>query len=412
MSMQLSYRLQRLCGSVYENGNIIFTPDGNSIISPIGNRVTVFDLVHHKTTTFPFENRRDIEIITISNNGLFLLTIDIEGHALLINFPRMIVLTRIHFKKKVYDAKFSPDDKLFAITYGSGCQIWRTPGIRREFSPLVLQRTIGSHNDDVVCLDWSIDSKSLIMGSRDLFARIYYNVSSRYMSSTLLSGHRDSLVGAFFGKTSHDAYTVSRNGSIFTWNYEKLPILDSSNDIADEECNDESKDNSDESDDDDDDDSDDDNDQVLIKRPKYDKTQPYKEIKNPYKKSGLWKLTDRKFLWEEHSEIVSVAFNKSTGLLVVGFHQGTFGLYEMPGCTNLHRLTISTASITTSNINNNGEWLVLGSTSLGQLCVWEWKSESFILKQQGHVRGLNTLDYSKDGQFIATGTFSLKPIYL
>jgi hypothetical protein len=38
-------QFSNLCGTVYSGGNLIFTPDGNSLLSPVGNRVTVFDLV-------------------------------------------------------------------------------------------------------------------------------------------------------------------------------------------------------------------------------------------------------------------------------------------------------------------------------------------------------------------------------
>lgn len=30
---------------MYQQGNIVFTPDGNSVLSPVGNRISVFDLV-------------------------------------------------------------------------------------------------------------------------------------------------------------------------------------------------------------------------------------------------------------------------------------------------------------------------------------------------------------------------------
>jgi periodic tryptophan protein 2 len=39
----------------------------------------------------------------------------------------------------------------------------------------------------------------------------------------------------------------------------------------------------------------------------------------------------------------------------------------------------------------------------GQLLVWEWQSESYILKQQGHFYDMNVLAYSPDGQLIVTG---------
>jgi len=37
------------------------------------------------------------------------------------------------------------------------------------------------------------------------------------------------------------------------------------------------------------------------------------------------------------------------------------------------------------------------------LLVWEWQSETFVFKQQGHSINISCLTYSADGQFIATG---------
>ena len=54
-------------------------------------------------------------------------------------------------------------------------------------------------------------------------------------------------------------------------------------------------------------------------------------------------------------------------------------------------------------INATSEWLAFGSASLGQLLVWEWQSETYVLKQQGHFYDMNVMCYSPDGQYIATG---------
>ena len=37
------------CGVVYKGGNVVFSADGNALLSPVGNRVTVFDLVEYVT---------------------------------------------------------------------------------------------------------------------------------------------------------------------------------------------------------------------------------------------------------------------------------------------------------------------------------------------------------------------------
>lgn len=43
--MKFNYRFSNLCGSVYKGGNLLFSADGNTLLSPVGNRISVFDLV-------------------------------------------------------------------------------------------------------------------------------------------------------------------------------------------------------------------------------------------------------------------------------------------------------------------------------------------------------------------------------
>lgn len=75
----------------------------------------------------------------------------------------------------------------------------------------------------------------------------------------------------------------------------------------------------------------------------------------------------------------------------------------MPEFSNVHTLSISQEKISSVAISPSGEWLAFGARKLGQLLVWEWQSESYILKQQGHYFDMNTLAYAPDGQNIATG---------
>lgn len=68
----------------------------------------------------------------------------------------------------------------------------------------------------------------------------------------------------------------------------------------------------------------------------------------------------------------------------------------------LINLSISQNDIDFVAINKTGEWLAFGASKLGQLLVWEWQSESYILKQQGHFDAMNTIAYSPEGQRIIT----------
>jgi len=338
---------------VYGNGNVLFDPTGNLVVSPVGNRLTVFDLLSQTSYVLPSESRKDIACVTISHNGLFLIMVDVDGHGIFMNLPRRVVLQRFNFKRTVYDIKFSPDDEMFAATHGRGAQLWKTPGGTHTFAPLTLKRTLAGHSDDVTCLSWSPDSQSIIMGGRDLSARVYYRVRSKHMSMTVLSGHRDRIVGAFFSKEGDEAFTVARDGGLFTWSFDSPVEAD--------------------------------------------------EAEDGQRRKGKWSLKEREFLWDPNTIVSAVDFSQQTGLMVVGFSNGVFGLYEMPGNTKLAQLSVSNQSLTSVTINSTGEWLALGCKETHQMLVWEWKSETYVLKQQGHLHGLSVVDYSPDGVYVASG---------
>ena len=203
-----------MCGSVYSNGNILFTNDGNSVISPVGNQLNVFDLVEQTSRTLSFENKKNIKRCALSHNGQFLITVDIEGHAMFINYPKQVVLHRFHFKRKVYDIKFSPNNEFFAVTFGNNVQIWKSPSVQREFCPLTLKRTIGGHYDDTTCIDWSSDSACIAIGSKDLSVRVYMNIRSKYMTKFVLAGHRTKIVGVFFSEKEEKIYKKKKQHEI------------------------------------------------------------------------------------------------------------------------------------------------------------------------------------------------------
>lgn len=116
-----------------------------------------------------------------------------------------------------------------------------------------------------------------------------------------------------------------------------------------------------------------------------------------------WGISERYYFNQNNTKVVCSTFHPRLSFLVVGFSTGFFGFWEMPSFTNVHTLSISQERISSVAVNPSGEWIAFGAKKLGQLLVWEWQSESYVLKQQGHYFDMNTLSFSQDGQNIATG---------
>ena len=126
-----------------------------------------------------------------------------------------------------------------------------------------------------------------------------------------------------------------------------------------------------------------------------------------------WGIAQRHY-FNQASKVTSSIFHSPSNLLIVGFQNGVFGLWDLSSTSNtqtteesslilLHTLSISQERITSITINPSGEWLAFGCAKLGQLLVWEWQSESYILKQQSHQFDVNTLAFSPDAKYIVTG---------
>ncbi|GAA5956206.1 hypothetical protein JCM8115_001650 [Rhodotorula mucilaginosa] len=373
-----SFRFSNLCGTVYKQGNVVFTPDGNSVISPVGNRVSVFDLVNNKSRTLAFENRKNIARIALSPDATVLISVDEDGRAILVNFKRSTVLHHFNFKKPVRDIKFSPDGKFIAATHGSKIQVWQTPShLAREFAPFVLHREYTGHYDDVLSIQWSADSRFFLTTSKDMTARLYTLYPVEGYRPRTFAGHRDAVLAAYFSQDHKTIYTVSRDGAVFTW-------------AKKEDDNEDSDDSSDE----------DEAERLPLGAGPLASTSSGPDNTIAHTR---WGIQQRHYFMRVGTKVVSTTWHAASNLLIVGFSDGVFGLWEMPSFTNVHTLSVSQEKITSVAVNPSGEWLAFGASKLGQLLVWEWQSESYILKQQGHYFDMNTLSYSADGQQVATG---------
>eukprot|EP01132_Coremiostelium_polycephalum_P000933 gene933-1178_t len=336
--MKFGFKFSNLLGTVYKQGNIIFTPDGNSVISPVGNRVTVFDLVNHTSITLPIEARRNIKKIGLSPNGQILLIADESGRLYVINFQKHVLLGSHKFFQSPSSIVFSPNGGVIAVAVKNVVYLLKTPPIQKLQHNLE-RLSVFYHRSAVVSIDWSKNSLILLVACKN--GHVLVRRGKDQTPDFIL--YRNKPVNCFFGNDEATIIHVVGVTGYVTWQYKTR-------------------------------------DQLI--------------------QDGKWV---HHFSQNVKGKVKSAIYHMKSQLLVIGTSNGQFVLYELPDNQEIYKLNISSHAISTTTINSSGEWLAFGCRDLGQLLVWEWRSETYILKQQGHSYNMNTLSYSPDGQFIATG---------
>ncbi|CAD6500234.1 BgTH12-07417 [Blumeria graminis f. sp. triticale] len=363
--MKTEYKFSNLLGTVYRQGNLLFSPDGTCLFSPVGNRVTIFDLVNNKSHTLPFAHRKNITWLGLTPRGNLLLSIDGDGQAILTNVPRKVVLHRFSFKAKVTTLAFSPSGRYFAVGLGRLIEVWHTPSTpdqnqdgELEFAPFIRHHVHAGHFDIVQSIEWSSDSRFFLSASKDMTVKIWSLETEEGFVPTTLAGHREEVLAAYFSEDQETIYTISRDGAVFHWAFLSCESkrINNVSDQLDDAANEDLR----------------------------------------------WRIKERHYTMLPNAKVKCSAYHPKSKILVAGFSNGVFELYEMPEFNKIHSLSISQNNIDFVTINKSGEWLAFGASKLGQLLVWEWQSESYILKQQGHFDSMNALTYTPDGQKIIT----------
>lgn len=407
--MKFNYKLQRVCGAFYghqsstevsgaaqwSGSNLIYDSTGNLLISSVFNRVQVLDLKSQTVRTLPIEAKSNIRTLALSPDDTLLVVVDVHAYGMLVNFRRGIVLHRFGFKKKVRDLKFSPNGQYIAISHGKHVQVWITPNhMYKEFAPMVLHRTYTGQADDVVCICWSSDSTVLAGGSRDSTVCIWSLQTIRGYEPRTLSGHKSSIVGVFFVATESQiekCYSISMDGSLVTWSCTKEGGAEEngsgtmgkvSMSFFTEGAS------------------------AISSITGGGKTGLIDDYANQARNlvNSAWKVEKRHYLNHDGAQVSAVSFCEQSQILGVGLSSGVFALYEMPSVSNIHSLSVGAKQhIKSCCLNSRGDWLAIGCPASQQLLVWEWRSETYVLKQRGHAYGMRCMSYSPDGVVVCTG---------
>eukprot|EP00768_Dysnectes_brevis_P004911 gnl/Dysnectes_brevis/3558_a4521_694.p1 GENE.gnl/Dysnectes_brevis/3558_a4521_694~~gnl/Dysnectes_brevis/3558_a4521_694.p1 ORF type:complete len:1015 (+),score=364.49 gnl/Dysnectes_brevis/3558_a4521_694:37-3081(+) len=450
------FHFWNLLGSIHTQGNILYTPDGDSVISIVGNRVKVFNLKENTSYTLPFEAALNIVHITLSPDGRFLVTIDKQGHCLFTAFPSGTIVHRIKFGRhsKARCAAFSHDGRQLAVADGRFVQLWSIPRPGIDFvpgdaMPFKLELTLAGAADTVTQIAWSPDSRYLLTGARDCLVRVYMMEGrDPDFEAVTISGHSGDLLGIYpinqaVGVTpanpkwenykrlaaaaDFDFITVSKDGRAFLW---RRGVKDGPSDAEIEAAS-----NTD-----------------YAPR----SSRMVRGVKTMGMGGWCWHCTEQRIFWRDsdslgaaqaqekaelartgeenaHMDAVaaslfqetgrgkrfqnqnptSSAFDPGSGVLTVGFEAGHFSLYRYaPPLTDEDAALTLTQNLSICNYPLSAMALCprpgdLGAhvavcSREGKLAVWDYSSEAYVLNITGSARP-NAVGYSPNGEFLALG---------
>lgn len=365
--MNTDFKFSSLIGTVYRTGNVVFTPDGNSVISPVGNKITVFDLKNNQASTIATESDFNIKVVALNPSGTHLFIVNESGHGQYINLSTQTVLYRHRFRANVSDVKFSWDGRRLAACRNGDVQVFMVAGVENfQLNPFILQHTHKVTSGKVKTVEWSYDNRLLAMGSEDKQVRIGSAVDRlRNLFLHALAAHKAEVIGSHFCHNSYDLISIDKRGLANYWTCTLK--------------------------------------QEDLVEGKYSKTS--EDVKK------MWfNKTKRHFMMEHLNnaqgvDLTASAYHPVTSLLVTAFSNGAFLLHEMPSFSLIHSLRVSETKISSIVVNKSGDWIAIacGKGSSGHLVVWEWQSETYVMKQQSHSQSITTVAYSPDGSQIATG---------
>ncbi|CAG7724348.1 unnamed protein product [Allacma fusca] len=393
-----NYKFAKLLGTVYKKGNIVLTADGFTLISPVGNRISVYDLKNHVTTTLPVEVSHNFTSIALSPNECVLLAATEIGEVHVISLVSKTVIHCLKVGRNIGCMKFSPDGTLFAVAKEGTVFVYNAPTPKKCFNPFLMERVFNTGNKaaNISSIAWSYDSRLIAFGSSDMMIRVHSLTKFSNFKNVAFTGHSDGIVSCSFSLDDYTFYSLSRNGQLCVWECtlepdEFLPAETTGRKAAEGLQEDEME-------------------ESLEKRQKTSSEDTEVESTNEAQTYARFKKLTRHYYsdlfkkGEKRPNVVCADFNvRDTVTLVAGFSDGSFFIHLLPEFELMTSLNIENQELSTITFNNHSFYIAIGCSKLGQLLVWEWPSETYAMKQQGHFNMMNVVDFSSDGRYLVTG---------
>eukprot|EP00020_Sapocribrum_chincoteaguense_P007541 CAMPEP_0170738130 /NCGR_PEP_ID=MMETSP0437-20130122/4489_1 /TAXON_ID=0 /ORGANISM="Sexangularia sp." /LENGTH=914 /DNA_ID=CAMNT_0011076549 /DNA_START=232 /DNA_END=2976 /DNA_ORIENTATION=- len=302
----------------------------------------------------------------------------------------------------------SPDGSLLAAVCDNVLSLWQVAQpLVRAYSPFRRIATARPSAATIRRIIWSPCSRRLLVISADGAVRLYEAPTNVHTEESLekagtpsltptavFVGHRSPVASAFFLRAADGSLvdagaelvaTLGTDGALFVWSLPPPQQLHPETGVPLAEP--------------DDGDDNDDGRRPVVRLAQY-------------------------TLGGSTSRVTCVAFSTATHALVTGHRSGEFCVYDASriaarfgrglaaeadadsdDVSLVHTMSLGNATVTAAAFCASGEWIALGVARLGAYVVWEWRTESFILKQQGHAVGytVRSISHSPDGQVLTSG---------
>ncbi|ODM97316.1 Periodic tryptophan protein 2 [Orchesella cincta] len=384
-------KLTNVLGTVYNQGNVLYTSDGTTLIAPVGNKVTVYDLKHSKSRTLCFNSSHNYKSLALSPNGRLLVAVNEIG---LTHCISLATNSLLHCMKLSDGSvlKFSPNGSYLAVGEPKMVKVYRAPSDSSVgVAPLDLERVFPNVPGNVASLDWSWDSVLLVAASSESpMISVFSMLKFSNFRNSCFTGHKLGIVGVFFEAMEYNLITVCKGGIIARWICSDEPE-EWERDTESLRLNQEKTDWISKGDDE------------SSAAQKSKKIKVDKDTEDTKKQLSRFNLVPVD--WRQHEQqkdnskrsgnlkLKSVDLNQRRTLAVLGFESGALSLIELPSGSLIQEISIMQQEITTLTFSPEGDWIAIGSSHGGLLVVW----------QQGHMDTIQCLDFSTDGRWIVTG---------
>lgn len=364
------YSFQLQCGRVYYGGEILW--QNKVVFTSVGNRVASYDLETHQTRTLPYEALYSIHHLSVSRKGL-IAVVDEKGFGSFIHAASGQSVAHINFGSAVTCIHFSPNGEYVAVAKERGIRIWKAPPLLRTFAPLRLIREFNDHSGYITSLTWCAQSTYVLSASEDLTCRLFHCTDSS-ITAKVFSGFSSPVIGCFLQSLSR-LVLVSQGGGVMSYAKVEMGAGEEKVGLVDE-----------------------------FNYPRMVGIEAEGIWKKEFREEGPFFFTMKNEEKQKGAEVVSCDFDEASALLLVGFDNGVFGIYSVPDCRCIHTLSVTHSEVDAVSLQEGGEWVAIGCKDRGQLLVWDWKAENYILKQQGQQENMSCAAYHPQGAIVATGS--------